>query len=306
MLSGTQKTIKKPVSFSGIGLHSGEIVKVTMRPALPNTGIRFVNPVIDPDTYILAESENVTDVKLAVTLESGKTKISTVEHILSVLYVLGVSNLIIEIDNKEFPIMDGSAKDILENIIAAGVQEQYVEIPIYEVKNPIWARENEKFIILLPFDGFRVSYSIDFNHDHLRPQSKDIIIDQQSFVTEIVNARTFGFYEEVEYLKKIGLARGGSLDNAVCYSNEGLLNDMLRYEDECVRHKILDLLGDLALLGVPIKGHVIAYKSGHALDVKTVCKIKEQITLDQFSDDAVKCKTYLEYKSEKQAVSRQN
>jgi len=291
MIAKTQKTLREPVHLSSIGLHSGENVNVVITPAPVNTGILFK---VD-NKYLPATVDYVSDVVLAVTLSKGSTKLSTVEHFLSAFYALGISNLVVDIDNKEAPIFDGSSDLIVNALINAGIEEQYVNIPVFDVQNPIWSRKDDKFIIILPYDGLRISYSIEYNHPHLPTQTCNVNMTAENYIHKIAAARTYGFYEEFEQLKDMGFARGGSLENALVYSQDGVMNDDLRFENECVRHKVLDITGDLALLGLPIKGHVIAHKAGHALDVDIVNRLREQISLDQFSSNARECRQYLDF-----------
>ena len=270
-----QRTIKRAVSCTGLGLHSGKKVNLTLCPADVRRGIVFVRTDIDKRVEIKAEVNNVVDAKLATTIGGMGVKVSTVEHLLAALYGLGIDNIIIEVDGPEIPIMDGSAAPFVYLIQNAGIAVQSGFKKFLVVKKKIQVNDNGKTVTILPSQGFKVSYTIDFDHPMLRSQSLSIKCDAGAFQRDISRARTFGFLKEVELMRSMGLAKGGSLDNAIVVGDFRILNkDGLRYDNEFVRHKILDLFGDLSLLGgFYLIGHINAYKSGHLLNHKVVKKI---------------------------------
>lgn len=269
-----QQTIKKAISFSGVGLHTGRHVNVRVLPADEDTGIVFVRKDIPGSIPIKAEALNVIATSYSTTLGIDKSiTVSTVEHLLAAFYGLGVDNAAVELDGPEVPILDGSALNFIEMIEDAGLDELESPGRILVVKRPVKVSDGEKYAILLPSEGtdLRIDYSIDFSHPFLEKQSFAAVFSRDSFKSEVGGARTFGFLKDVEMLKANGLARGGSLDNAIVIGDNEILNEGgLRYPDEFVRHKVLDLLGDVSLVGAPIAGHLIAHRSGHALNFKLV------------------------------------
>ncbi|MEW5975162.1 MAG: UDP-3-O-acyl-N-acetylglucosamine deacetylase [Acidobacteriota bacterium] len=267
-----QKTLAGPISFSGVGLHTGAQVHLTLRPGPPDSGIVFHR--VDLDNFpIEANIKNVARVAYATTLMKQGVLISTVEHLLSSLYVFGVDNAIVEIDNLEVPILDGSALEFVRRIGQVGLREQPRRRRYLVIQKPIRLRDRDKTISILPADRFEIEYSIDFRHPLIGRQSFKFEASAESFSLEIAPARTFGFVREVEELKRNGLVRGGSLENAIVLTDTGILNDILRFKDEFVRHKILDSIGDLALIGHPLVGRVVASKAGHALHTQLVSKV---------------------------------
>lgn len=267
-----QRTIGGFISIGGIGLHSGRKAKITLRPAPENSGYIFINTKEDFPSEIVASFDKVIDTTLATTIGEGKTRIRTVEHLISAFRGMEIDNVIVEVDGDEVPIMDGSSAPFVYLIKKAGIVEQKRLRKFIVVKNPIRFADGDKFIEINPADDFRIEFTIDFPHPSIGLQNFYYISSPENFERDIAKARTFGFYKDVEYLKKNGLALGGSLENAVVIGPSGILNkEGLRYENEFVRHKILDLIGDIALLGYPVIGHIRAYKSGHALNNK-LCK----------------------------------
>ncbi len=261
-----QKTLAKPVSCTGVGLHSGREVSMTIMPAPSNCGIKFVRKDLPDSPEISALFKCVTDTTLATVLanEDGAI-VSTIEHLLACFAGLQIDNAIVEIDSPEVPIMDGSALFFADLIIKAGIREQKSPKFFFVVKEPIELKSDGKSVGIYPSSSFRITCLIDFAHPAIGKQEYTFDISEDSFFEYIAGARTFGFFKNIEYMKKNGLAKGGSLENAVVIDDEKVINeDGLRYEDEFVRHKVLDCLGDFALIGMPILGHVKTYKSGHA------------------------------------------
>jgi UDP-3-O-[3-hydroxymyristoyl] N-acetylglucosamine deacetylase len=262
-----QQTLGHPVRCTGVGLHSGKKVNLTIKPAPVNHGIRFVRTDLPHKPIINAHFRNVIDTSLATTLGEDGVIVSTVEHLMAALAGLHIDNACLEMDAYEAPIMDGSAGPFSTMLKEAGIVDQTGKRYFFVVKEPIEMEEEDKKVGLYPSDIPRVTCSIDFDHPLLRNQSYSITLDDGHFEKEISHARTFGFLNEVDYLKRNGFARGGSLENAVVIDKDKVLNpEGLRYKDECIRHKILDCIGDLSLLGMPIVGHIVAHKSGHALN----------------------------------------
>jgi UDP-3-O-[3-hydroxymyristoyl] N-acetylglucosamine deacetylase len=276
-MTSHQQTLKRAVTCEGIGLHSGKRVKLTIKPAPSNHGIRFVRVDLAHQPVISAHFRNVIDTSLATTLGDAGVIVSTVEHLMATFAGLHLDNALIEMDAYEAPIMDGSAGPFSSMIKKAGIVTQSAIRYFFAVKKPIEMAENGKKVGLYPSPVPKVTCSIDFDHPLLKNQSYSITLDNGHFEEEISNARTFGFLHEVDYLKRNGFARGGSLDNAIVIDKNGILNPGgLRYEDECIRHKILDCIGDLSLLGMPILGHIIAHKSGHAMNHSLLKRFMEQ------------------------------
>jgi len=266
-----QRTLKNVIKATGVGLHTGEKVYLTLRPAPADTGIVFRRIDIDPAIEVPARPEFVGDTRLSTTLENGGIKISTVEHLMSAFAGLGIDNVYVDLTAPEVPIMDGSAGPFVFLIQSAGVQEQQSAKHFIRIKKTIKIEEGDKWARFDPLDGFKVSFTIDFDHpiftDTMQMASVDF--STTSFVKEVSRARTFGFMRDLEALREAGLARGGSLDNAIVMDSYRVLNDDgLRYEDEFVKHKVLDAIGDLYLLGHPLIGAFSAHKSGHALNNK--------------------------------------
>ncbi len=264
-----QRTLKNAIRATGVGLHSGKKVFMTLRPAAPDTGIVFRRIDLDPPVDIAARAENVGDTRLCTSLAKGDVRVATVEHLLSALAGLGIDNAYVDLTAAEVPIMDGSAGPFVFLIQSAGVQEQSVPKRYIRIKRPVVVEDGEKSARFEPFEGFKVSFAIDFDHPYFHQTSKFAEIDfsTTSFVKEVSRARTFGFMREVELLRQKQLALGGSLANAVVVDDYRVLNeDGLRYEDEFVKHKVLDAIGDLYLLGHTLIGAFHGNKSGHELN----------------------------------------
>ena len=267
-----QRTLRRSVSCSGIGLHSGKKVKLRLKPARVDYGIRFKRLDLD-GLEVSATAERVAGINYATGLAQDAASVGTVEHLLAALVGLGVDNVSVELNQAEVPIMDGSAASFVYLVHEAGIQAQSVPRRFLKVLRPIALTRGDKRIAVYPSDRFKVTYSISFDHPLLRHQSRTQPVTEDSFIEDIAPARTFGFLNEVEQLRKKGLALGGSLDNAIVLGETGVLNNVLRFEDEFVRHKILDVIGDLALIGHPIIGHVVAHRGGHALHASFAQKI---------------------------------
>lgn len=259
-----QRTLRRPISCTGIGLHSGNKVTLSLRPALANSGIRFRRIDLG-GVEIPATVEHLAGMHYATGLAHDTGTVDTVEHLLSALVSLGIDNVLIELTSPEVPIMDGSAAPFIYLIHEAGVKRLAAPKKFLKVLRPMSLVSGDKRIAVYPSDHFKVTYSIAFDHPLLRQQSRTLRITEESFIEEIAPARTFGFLKEVEMLRQRGLALGGSLENAIVIGDTGVLNSDLRFEDEFVRHKILDVIGDLALTGYQIIGHVVAHRGGHAL-----------------------------------------
>lgn len=264
-----QRTLRNSIRATGVGLHTGQKVYLTLRPAPVNTGIIFRRVDLDPVVEIAARAENVGDTTLSTTLCLGDVRVSTVEHLLSAMAGLGIDNAYIEMSAAEVPIMDGSAGPFVFLLQSAGIEEQNAPKRFIRIKREVTVKDGDKVATFLPYDGFKVSFTIDFDHPVFRGREATAEVDfcTTSFVREVSRARTFGFMHEFEYLRSQGLAQGGSFDNAIVVDKHRVLNeDGLRYEDEFVRHKVLDAIGDLYLLGNSLIGEFRAYKSGHALN----------------------------------------
>lgn len=271
-----QRTIKKEASFCGIGLHTGRHATVRLKPASRDTGIVFYRT--DKRALIRANISSVIDSSFATTLGYEGAKIKTVEHLLAAIAGLGIDNLLIEVDGPEIPILDGSSTELTWIILDAGVAKQGRKMPHLRITKPIIYEDPHSSIMAIPFDGTRISFAINFDHHIVGRQELTIDLNEESFVKEIAPARTFGFLRDVEALRANGLAKGGSLENAVVVGDEGILNSSgLRFRDEFVRHKILDTVGDLSLLGFPIKGHLLLEKAGHTANLRFVKKLLSSI-----------------------------
>ncbi|WP_439105684.1 UDP-3-O-acyl-N-acetylglucosamine deacetylase [Congregibacter sp.] len=264
-----QRTLRNAIKATGVGLHTGEKVYLTLAPAPVDSGIIFRRVDLDPIVEIHAKASNVGDTTLSTTLVHDGHRVSTVEHLLSAMAGLGIDNAYVDVSASEVPIMDGSAGPFVFLIQSAGIEEQPAAKKFIRIKRPVTVNDGDKLASFLPFDGFKVSFTIDFDHPVFRDRTAHAEIDfsSTSFVREISRARTFGFMHEIEYLRSKGLARGGSVDNAIVVDEYRILNqDGLRYEDEFVKHKVLDAIGDVYLLGYSLIGEFRAHKSGHALN----------------------------------------
>lgn len=259
-----QRTVSKPVTCTGIGVHSGRTVTTTIKPAPTNHGIKFIRTDLPDHPGITAHFNRVVDTSLATVIGSDGFIVSTIEHVMATFSGLAIDNAIVEVNDYELPMMDGSAGPFTESILSAGVRTQEMPRCYFVVKDPIEYRENGRSVCIYPADTYKITYTIEFDHPLIATQTYTIDMSGDGFASEISPARTFGFLHEVEYLRRFGFARGGSLDNAIVVDTDCVLNDGgLRFTDEFVRHKILDCIGDFSLLGMPILGHVVAHKSGH-------------------------------------------
>ncbi|MGE5300669.1 MAG: UDP-3-O-acyl-N-acetylglucosamine deacetylase [Acidobacteriota bacterium] len=268
----SQRTIKNEVSFEGIGLHTGRHSKVVLKPASRDSGITFIRS--DKNTVIKAHVGSVIDTAFATTIGQDGAKIRTVEHIMAALAGLGIDNIVIDVNGPEIPILDGSSTELINILLRAGIAKQGKKRPYLRIRRPIIFDDGNSKVAALPYDGRRITYSIYFNHYGFGEQRLSLEINEESFAREIAPARTFGFLKDIEYLRTNGLAKGGSLDNAIILGENGVLNSSgLRFKDEFVRHKVLDSIGDLAILGFPIYGHIIANKSGHSANIKFLKKL---------------------------------
>jgi UDP-3-O-[3-hydroxymyristoyl] N-acetylglucosamine deacetylase len=285
-----ETTVQRPVEASGIGLHSGVAVKIRILPAPPSTGIVFVRTDLDGFT-IPASWRHVQKVSYATSLMRSGVLISTTEHLLSVFYSMSVDNAFVEIDNLEVPILDGSGLPFVELIRAAGIKEYRRRRRFLRIRRPVSVESGGKRISIVPSDRFLLTCDVYYNHPLVDRQVIEMEVTPERYAAELAPARTFGFEYELDQMRNMGLIRGASLENAVCFTRTSILNPGgLRFQDECARHKALDLIGDLALIGKPVLGHVIAERAGHAMHYALVNKIMTDPTLyeilsfDQLAD----------------------
>lgn len=272
-----RKTLMNEIFYEGIGLHKGKNIKLHLIPA-EKGGIVFKRVDMEEGkNEIFLDIENTFDLTRGTNLKNEfGAYVYTIEHFLSALYIFGITDLIVELNENELPIGDGSARVFLEEIEKAGVRELEEEAEEIVITEPVYLSKGDKHIVALPYDGYKLTYTIKFDHTFLKTQMLELDIDLDSYKKNIGNARTFGFDYEIEYLKKNNLALGGTLENAIVIQKDGVMNpDGLRYEDEFVRHKMLDIIGDLKILNKPIKAHIIAVKAGHALDIEFAHIIKK-------------------------------
>jgi len=274
-----QNTIKKQVELKGIGIHSGCRSNVSLIPAPVNTGIIFLPLNKDPLNEIKAHIDNLLFTNNAITIGIEGFNIQTIEHFMAAFYAYDITNLYVLVEGKELPILDGSSREIVDAIESAGIYVQNAFYDIFCIPYPIWVEEDDRYLIALPGNDYKVTYTIDFTSksDAIGTQTAHFIINKETFKKSIAPARTFGFFEDLDQMKINNLALGGSLDNALVFTKDRLINDDLRFTNECVRHKILDLIGDLSLTGYKIMGHFIACKSGHSMDAELVKKISKLI-----------------------------
>lgn len=264
-----QRTLRQETSFNGVGLHTGRHCTVALKPAPRDTGVIFQR--IDRPMLIKANVGTVTDTAFATTLGNGTIKIKTVEHLLAALSGLGIDNIIIEVEGPEIPIMDGSSADLVELILKAGIAKQGKKRPYMKIIKPLCIKDGVSEIAIFPYDGLKITFNIHFDHHLLGEQSLSIDLNEEIFRKEIAPARTFGFLKDLEYMMANGLAKGGSLSNALVLGDKGIMNASgLRFKDEFVRHKILDSIGDFSLAGFPIYGHILADKAGHSTNLKFI------------------------------------
>ena len=280
-----QRTLRRSISCAGIGLHSGKKVTLSLKPAPADAGIRFRRCDLG-GLEVPATVQHVGGINYATGLMRDAVRVDTVEHLLAALVSLGVDNVVVELNSPEVPIMDGSASPFIDLIQQAGVRQLSATRRYLKVLRPLSLSRGDKSIAIYPSDHFRVTYSIAFDHPLLQHQSMTLSITDSSFIEEIAPARTFTFLKEVEMLRQQGLALGGSLDNAIVLGDTGVLNGELRFEDEFVRHKILDVIGDLALVGHPIQGHLVVHRGGHALHTAFASELVRQRDAWRFADDA--------------------
>ncbi len=274
-----QRTIKQIVSATGVGLHKGDKVKLTLRPAAENTGIIFRRIDLDPVVEFKTDPTMVGDTMMCTCLISeDDVRLSTTEHLVAAIAGLGIDNLVIDVDAGEIPIMDGSAISFVYLIQKAGIEEQGVAKRFIRIKETVRVEDGDKWAEFTPHDGFRINFAIEFDHPAIAntPQRVSVDVTPSSFIKEISRARTFGFMKDIEYLHANNLALGGSMENAVVMDEYKVLNgEGLRYKDEFVKHKILDAIGDLFMAGFNIMGEFTAFKSGHALNNKLLCALLE-------------------------------
>ncbi|MBF0538198.1 MAG: UDP-3-O-[3-hydroxymyristoyl] N-acetylglucosamine deacetylase [Nitrospirae bacterium] len=309
----SQRTIKRDVSFEGVGLHTGAHCRVHIRQAPIDNGIVFhkvgrlglsaqwlgkqrlrlgVERLGDSSEHnagingldgnyaegreasFVAHVSSVVDTAFATTLGNGREVVRTVEHLLAVLSALSIDNVDVEVEGSEIPILDGSAKGIADLVLAAGIKNQRKKMPFVRILSPVKLEDKHASVAIYPYEGRKISFRLFFNNHFLGEQYLSIDLNEDTFIEDIAPARTFGFLKDVEYIRANGLAKGGSLDNAVIFTDNSVVNESgLRFEDECVRHKILDSIGDFSLLGFPIEGHIVADKSGHTTNVKFLNKL---------------------------------
>ena len=294
-----QRTLKNVIKATGITLHGGERAEITLRPAPVNTGIIFRRVDLNPIVDIPARAENVGDTTLSTTIMKGNVRVATVEHLLSAFAGLGIDNAYVDVTASEIPIMDGSAGPFVFLIQSAGIEEQSAPKRFIRIKRKLKITDGDKWACFEPFNGFKVNFTIDFDHPLFKSDTKTATLDfsSLSYVKEVSRARTFGFMAEFEKLRTLNLARGASLDNAIAIDDFRVLNeDGLRYENEFVKHKILDAVGDLYLLGSSLVGAFSGYKSGHALNNKILRELlidKEAWEFVTFADKNVAPISYL-------------
>ncbi|MDQ2069500.1 UDP-3-O-acyl-N-acetylglucosamine deacetylase [Natronospira bacteriovora] len=288
-----QRTLKNMIRATGVGLHTGEKVYMTLRPAAPNTGIVFRRVDLDEPVEIRAKAENVGDTLLSTTLVDGDVRVATIEHLMSAFAGLGIDNAYVDLSAPEVPIMDGSAGPFVFLLQSAGIEEQNAAKRFIRIKKPIRVEEEGKWAAFEPFNGFKVNFEIDFQHPVFKKHSQNALIDfsTTSFVKEVSRARTFGFMRDIEMLRERNLALGGSLDNAIVVDDFRILNeDGLRYEDEFVKHKVLDAIGDLYLLGHSLIGAFTGCRSGHSTNNKLLRALVadesawEEVTFDDVAE----------------------
>ncbi|HOP47712.1 MAG TPA: UDP-3-O-acyl-N-acetylglucosamine deacetylase [Desulfobacteraceae bacterium] len=269
-----QRTLKNQVECTGIGLHSGEKVRLKIKPAPCNTGIRFIRTDLDGNPMIKACVENVSDTVLATTIGLNGCKAATIEHLMAAFFGLGIDNAVVELDGPEVPIMDGSAAPFIFLLRSAGIKEQKDPKQFIVIKKRLKVVDGNRSIEILPSRELKITYMIDFQHPLLRNQEYELIFSGGDFIKEISTARTFGFLKDVQTLQENGFAKGGSLDNAVIIDEFRIINeDGLRFKNEFVRHKLLDFIGDLSVIGSPVIGHFVIKRSGHFLNQKMIHKL---------------------------------
>jgi len=268
-----QNTLKNEIEIKGTGLHTGRQVRMRLKPAPRDTGVVFIR-TDRSDAQIKASVSSVVDTTFATTLASNGVKVGTVEHLLSVFMALQIDNVYVELDGPEVPIMDGSAMPFVRKVMECGIARQAKGISYMRITEPIVVMEGESQIAITPYNGMRITQRIHYKHPLFEEQRFGIDINGKNFINELAPARTFGFLKDIETMKSKGLIKGGSLENAIVLGDKEIVSKgSLRFKDELVRHKILDTLGDISLLGLPIQGHIIANRSGHTLNIKLLRKI---------------------------------
>jgi UDP-3-O-[3-hydroxymyristoyl] N-acetylglucosamine deacetylase len=271
-----QRTIKREVFFQGTGLHTGKYASVKLKPAPRDTGIVFYRA--DRGAIIRANINSIVDTAFATTIGFDGVKVKTVEHLLAAAAGLGIDNLLVEVDGPEVPILDGSSTSLAVIILDAGIAKQGKKMPFIKIVRPIVYEDAHSRIMAVPYNGTRISYYINFDHHLLGHQELTMDITEENFIKEIAPARTFGFLKDVERMRANGLAKGGSMDNAIIVGESGILNTTgLRFKDEFVRHKMLDSIGDFSLIGFPIHGHIILEKSGHTANVNFLKRLLSSV-----------------------------
>ncbi len=267
ILHTQQRTLAKSVSCEGVGVHSGVKVRLTLKPAPFNHGIKFIRTDLPDSPAINALFKMVVDTSLATVIGQDGAIVSTIEHLLASLTGLSIDNAIVELNGYEMPIMDGSAKNFATMILDAGITALEAPRTFFVITKPLALEEGDKYVKAAPYDSFRLKCAIDFDHPLIGKQVFDFRFSEETFAKEICGARTFGFYQDIEHLKRFGLAKGASLDSGIAIDKSEIMNEEgLRFKDEFVRHKLLDCLGDFSLIGMPILGHFDTYKSGHAFN----------------------------------------
>jgi UDP-3-O-acyl N-acetylglucosamine deacetylase len=270
MTQGTQHTLAGTIHFEGKGLHTGVFAKLTLKPAAVGSGIVFVRPDLPGSPHLAARASKVAATERGTVLSEGEASAATIEHLLGALYGLGVDNCECHLEGPEVPIMDGSADPFVQGILSTGLRGQGAERHVLCVRQPLELVEGAKRIKALPHEGLIVHFLVDYGHAHLGRMEHTLVLDPQAFAQSIAPARTFCFEHEIEAMRAHGLARGGDLSNALVVGDAGLLNPPLRFDNEFVRHKILDFLGDLSLAGAAVRGEFFIEKSGHSFNVKLV------------------------------------
>jgi UDP-3-O-[3-hydroxymyristoyl] N-acetylglucosamine deacetylase/3-hydroxyacyl-[acyl-carrier-protein] dehydratase len=276
-----QKTIKNEVTFSGIGLHNGKVTKVTIKPALPNSGINFIRTDLSERPVLNTGTSKIVDLHLCprrTSIGVGDVEVQTIEHMMAALYGMGIDNARIELDSDEMPGVDGSAIPLLDILKKAEVAEQDAPKKYFSVKEPVWCSEGDAFILALPSPTYEISYTLSYDHPLLQSQYVQVSLDGNAtlFEKQVAPARTFVLEREVTPLRQMGLGKGADYDNTLVVGNRRVIRNRVRFSDEFARHKILDLIGDLYLLGCPLRGRIIAIKSGHSLNVKLLSKLRQQ------------------------------
>ena len=283
-----QRTIGHEVQFTGIGVHTGNRTSISFKPAPENHGVKFHVRDGDREDVIDALIENVIGVQRGTTLGKNGVRVQTVEHVMATLMAFNIDNLLVEVTSRETPVGDGSSMPFVEMIQEAGIVEQNCERPILKITEPIFLSENGISLIALPSDTLKISCTISYGKPGLDTQYVQVVVDEESFVREVAPSRTYCFYNEVEHLMEAGLIKGGSLDNAVVIKDEAILSkEGLRYPNEMVRHKVLDIMGDLYLLGMPLVGHIIAIKSGHENNIKLAKLLRKRMEQTQTREQTV-------------------